>query len=293
MTHITLTRRAFAAALAAATAFGSLALTGCGDKTDKAADAPKAAAHKSDASVAPAAAADRLAEILAKGEMTIATEGTWAPWTYHDEKGVLTGFDIEVGRLIAAELGVKPVFVEGKWDGLLAGIDAGRFDIMINGVDVTPEREKAFLFSEPYVFNRTVVITRSDDERVKSMDDLKGLSTANTISSTYAEIAERHGAKVTGVDDLNQTIELLLSKRIDATLNSDVVYHDYLRAHPDAKIRIAAKGRDVIAVAIPLRNVEASKSLKERIDAAVAKLRESGRLSELSVRFFGGDLTKK
>ena len=83
--------------------------------------------------------------IKEKGEITIAMEGTWAPWTFHDEEDVLTGYDTEVGKLIAEGLGVEPVFVEGEWDGLLAGIDAGRYDIMINGVDVTPEHSV-----EPY-----------------------------------------------------------------------------------------------------------------------------------------------
>ena len=104
------------------------------------------------------AGADRLADIRAHGKIVIAMEGTWAPWTYHDEKGVLTGYDVEVGRKIAEKIGVKAEFVEGKWDGLLAGLDAGRYDLMINGVDVTPERAKVYDFSEPYAYNRMVVI---------------------------------------------------------------------------------------------------------------------------------------
>lgn len=226
-------------------------------------------------------------------KITIATEGTWAPWTYHDEKNALTGFDVELGRKIADKLGVKAVFIEGKWDGLLAGISAGRFDIMINGVDVTPERSKAFLFTEPYAFNRTVVMTKSDSDKVKTLDDLKGLSTANTISSTYAEIAEKHGAKVTGVDDLNQTFELLLSGRIDATLNAEVTYHDYMRAHPDAQIKIAAVDPDVIPVAIPMKPGEDSASMKGKLDEIIEGMRKSGELGNLSKQFFGGDLTQR
>ena len=67
-------------------------------------------------------------------------EGTWAPWTYHDENDNLVGYDVEVATEIAKKLGVEPQFVEGEWDGLLAGLDAGRYDIMVNGVDITPER---------------------------------------------------------------------------------------------------------------------------------------------------------
>lgn len=271
-------RRALLTALSAAAV---MALSGCGDKA-----APTATAQTS------AASPDLLGRVLTKGEITIATEGTWAPWTYHDDKGNLTGFDVELGRLIAAKLGVKAHFIEGKWDGLLAGINAGRFDIMINGVDMTPERENAFLFTKPYVYNRTVVMTRGDSDRVKSLTDLKGLNTANTISSTYAAVAEKYGAKVVGVDDLNQTFELLLAGRIDATLNAEVTYYDYKRAHPNADIKIAAIDPDVIPVGIPMKSGSDSATLKGKIDEILGQLKASGELGKLSTRFFGSDLTK-
>ena len=136
---------------------------------------------------------DQLGRIKEKGEITIAMEGTWAPWTYHNEKDELVGYDTEVGKAIAEKLGVKPVFIEGEWDGLLAGLDAGRYDIMINGVDYTEERGKKYDFSTPYAYNRTAVITSEDNTAISSMEDLKGKKTANTISSTYAEVAEKYG----------------------------------------------------------------------------------------------------
>ena len=68
---------------------------------------------------------DLLAQIQERGEIVIAMEGTWAPWTYHDENDELVGFDVEVGQQIAQALGVEATFVEGEWDGLLAGLDAG------------------------------------------------------------------------------------------------------------------------------------------------------------------------
>ena len=117
------------------------------------------------------------------------------------------------------------------WDGLLAGIDSGRYDIMVNGVDITEERAEKYSFSDPYAYNRTAVIVNSANDEIQSMEDLDGKSTANTISSTYAEVAEKYGATVTGVDDLEQTFELLLSGRIDATLNAEVTYYDYMIFH--------------------------------------------------------------
>ena len=269
-------RRIFLSAVAMTAA---LVLNGCSDNSDKTVKEPKQSQ-------------DLLQQIQAKGEVVIATEGTWSPWTYHDESGKLTGYDIEVGRLIAEKLGVRAHFVEGKWDGLLAGISAGRYDLMINGVDVTPERQKAYCFSQPYAYNKTVVVVSESNTTIHTMQDLKGKKTANTISSTYAEIAERYGANVVGVDDLNQTFELLLSGRIDATLNAEVVYYDYKKVHPTAPIKIAATDENVTSVAIAMKK-EGTEKLQSEINRILTDLDSRGQLKELSERFFGTDISKK
>jgi cystine transport system substrate-binding protein len=235
--------------------------------------------------------ADLLAQIKANGAITIAMEGTWAPWTYHDESDALVGYDVEVGHYLAEKLGVEAQFIEGEWDGLLAGLEAGRYDIMINGVDVTPEREQKYDFSTPYAYNRTAVIVRGDDDSIQTMEDLNGKQTANTISSTYAEVAEKYGANVTGVDDLNQTMELLLSGRIDATLNAEVTFYDYLKAHPDANVKIACLDPDETSVAIPMRKGEETATLLTAVNEALAELRADGTLTALSEKYFGTDIS--
>lgn len=233
---------------------------------------------------------DLLAQIQERGAMTFATEGTWSPWTFHDEAGELTGFDIEVARGIAQRLGVKAEFAEGEWDGLLAGLDSGRYDTMANGVSVTEERRQKYDFTDPYAFNNIVVITTGSSD-IASMDDLSGKRTANTLGSSYAILAESHGATNTGVDDFNQTIELLTQGRIDATLNDEVVFYDYMDQHPDADLKIAAVNDEPTHVAFPLRREEATAGLLDAMNGAIADMRDSGELAELSNRFFGIDIT--
>ena len=236
---------------------------------------------------------DLLARIQARGSIIVAMEGTWAPWTYHDESDTLVGYDVEVAQKVAEKLGVTVTYVEGEWDGLLAGLDDGRYDIMVNGVGIDADREKKYDFSTPYAYNRTAVIVRGNYDEIHSMDDLDGKRTANTISSTYAAQAEAHGATVTAVDDLNQTIELLLSGRIDATLNAEVVFADYQKAHPDANIKIAAYTEEVERVAIPVRKGEDSASLLTAINDALTELAEDGTLTALSEKYFGADISKE
>ncbi len=278
--------------LLSAVLLSALFLTGCGNsKTAEAGGAGSDAAAGSEAE-AGASGKDLLAQIQEKGEIVVAMEGTWAPWTYHDENDNLVGYDTEVAKLIAEKLGVTASFVEGEWDGLLAGLDAGRYDIMVNGVDITEERQKKYDFSTPYAYNRTAVIVKGDYEEIQSMEDLDGKHTANTISSTYAEVAESYGAEVTGVDDLNQTFELLLTGRIDATLNAEVTYYDYMKAHPDANIKIATLASDATQVAIPFRKGAETESLKEAVNQAIAELSAEGKLTELSEKYFGTDISR-
>ena len=236
---------------------------------------------------------DLLAQIKERGSIIVAMEGTWAPWTYHDEDDNLVGYDVEVAQNIAEKLGVEVEFIEGAWDGLLAGLDAGRYDIMVNGVGVTEERAEKYNFSTPYAYNKTAVIVRGDYDEISSMEDLKGKKTANTISSTYAAQAEAYGATVTGVDDLNQTIELLLSKRIDATLNAEVVFNDYKKEHPDSNIKIATYSDQVEEIAIPIRKGDDTVTLLDAVNNALDEMAKDGTLTELSEKYFGMDISKK
>lgn len=236
---------------------------------------------------------DLLAQIKERGSIIVAMEGTWAPWTYHDEDDNLVGYDVEVAQNIAEKLGVEVEFIEGAWDGLLAGLDAGRYDIMVNGVGVTEERAEKYNFSTPYAYNKTAVIVRGDYDEISSMEDLKGKKTANTISSTYAAQAEAYGATVTGVDDLNQTIELLLSKRIDATLNAEVVFNDYKKEHPEADVKIATYSDQVEEIAIPIRKGDDTVTLLEAVNDALDEMAKDGTLTELSEKYFGMDISKK
>lgn len=102
---------------------------------------------------APALAADDdLAAIQKTGVIRIGTEGTYAPFTFHETSdNKLVGFDVDIGRAIAAKLGVKPEFVEGKWDGLIAGLNVNRYDVVINQVGISAERQAKYDFSRPYI----------------------------------------------------------------------------------------------------------------------------------------------
>ena len=278
-------RRTFISMLSVMAAAGVLTLSGCSNSSTS-------TAASSGASSAAGSSADQLAAIQASGKLIVALEGAWQPWSYHDESDTLVGYDVEVSRAIAEKLGVEPEYVESDWDSLFAGLDAGRYDMVCNGVEVTEERAKTYAFTTPYGYIHTALAVRKDNEDIHSFEDLKGKTTANSLASTYMELAESYGATVQGIDTLEETIQLLTAGRIDATLNADVSFYDYLNVHPDADFKLVAQTAEASHVAIPVLKSEDTAYL-DALNTAIEELRADGTLKTLSEKYFGQDISSE
>lgn len=275
-------RRTFISLMGVMAAAGVLSLTGCSSKDTAA----------STASTASSATLNKLDSIQKSGKLVVALEGAWQPWSYHDASDTLVGYDVEVSRAIAEKLGVEPEYVESDWDSLFAGLDAGRYDMVCNGVEVTEERTKTYAFTTPYGYIHTALAVRKDNEDIHSFEDLKGKTTANSLASTYMELAESYGATVQGIDTLEETIQLLTAGRIDATLNADVSFYDYLNVHPDADFKLVAQTAEASHVAIPVLKSEDTAYL-DALNTAIDALRADGTLKTLSEKYFGQDISSE
>ena len=275
-------RRTFISLMGVMAAAGVLGLTGCSSKDTAA----------STASTASSATLNKLDSIQKSGKLVVALEGAWQPWSYHDSSDTLVGYDVEVSRAIAEKLGVEPEYVESDWDSLFAGLDAGRYDMVCNGVEVTGERAKTYAFTAPYGYIHTALAVRKDNEDIHSFEDLKGKTTANSLASTYMELAESYGATVQGIDTLEETIQLLTAGRIDATLNADVSFYDYLNVHPEADFKLVAQTAEASHVAIPVLKSEDTAYL-DALNTAIEELRADGTLKTLSEKYFGQDISSE
>jgi cystine transport system substrate-binding protein len=228
--------------------------------------------------------------LVTEGTLTVATEGTYRPFTFHDESGELVGFDVEIAEAVADKLGLEVEFQETQWDAIFAGLDAGRFDVIANQVSINPEREEKYLFSEPYTVSPGVIVVPEDDDSITSFADLEGKTTAQSLQSNWYELAEESGATVEAVEGWAQAVALVQQGRVDATINDNLTFLDYENSEGPTGLKIAAETDD------PAHNAFAftkdKTALVDAVDEALAELREEGVLAEISDKYFGADVTQ-
>ena len=237
---------------------------------------------------------DLLQRINNGGTINVGTEGTYPPFTYHDESGKLTGYDVEVTRAVADKLGVDVEFKETQWDAMLAGLKAGRFDIVANQVSLTtPERQATFDKSADYSYSGPMALTRQDDQRIKTLADVKGLSSAQSLSSNYGEMAEKAGAKIVPVDGMAQALALVQQGRADFTFNDSLALLDYLKKNPNSGLQVAwtAPADEKIGAGFIVN--KGNDEALAKISGAVEELRADGTLKKLGEQFFGVDVSVK
>jgi cystine transport system substrate-binding protein len=235
-------------------------------------------------------AADPLAAVKQSGVLKVGTEGTYSPFTFHDPKtNALTGYDVDVITAVAQQLGVKPQFSETPFDAIFGGLEAKRWDVVANQVSITDERKAKYDFSTPYTVSQGVVVTRADDTSVTSLADVKGKTSAQSVTSNFAQTATKAGAKVEAVEGFTQAVTLLKQKRVDITINDNLAVLDYQKSTGDKSVKIAAQTEDRTEQAFAFRK---DSGLAAGVDAALEKLRTDGTLTELSTKWFGSDVSR-
>ncbi|MFJ6113500.1 amino acid ABC transporter substrate-binding protein [Agrococcus sediminis] len=267
------------AVVLAALAAASVALVGCSSGSEPA------------ASGEPSSTGLTLEQVQEAGVLVVGTEGTYSPFSFHEGgAGELTGYDVEVITAVAEELGVEVEFQETQWDAIFAGLDSGRFDVIANQVSITPERLERYEFSTPYTYSPGVLIVPEGSD-ITGFDALEGRSSAQSLTSNWAEVATDAGADVEEVEGFAQAAELLRQGRVDATINDRLTFLDYEQSQGgETGLEVVAETEEVSESAVAFR--AGSESLVAAVDEALAALAADGTLAEISERYFGEDVSQ-
>ena len=230
------------------------------------------------------------AKTLREGTLKVATEGTFSPFSYYNDKNELVGYDVDVARAVAEKLGLKIEFLTAPWDAMLAAFDAGKADAVFNQVSITDERKKKYEYSVPYTVVYGAIIVHKDNNDIKSFEDLKGKKNADSATSNWAQVAKKYGAQNVTVDSFAKSMELLIARRVDTVVRDNTVFYDFLKQRPGAPIKIAAKLKDVDYSAAIVQ--KGNKELADQISKALNELKAEGKLKEISLKYFGKDVSE-
>ena len=292
-----------------------LALSGCGGgaaETNAPAAATAASSAAGEAASSEEAASEEASseEAAAEGESSAATdgalqrvldegvlragaEGNWNPFVYNDAEGTLKGYDVEIVEEIARRLGVEVEWsIASKWDGVIAGLQANRYDVIFCGIT------KANLASGPdligtiaYREDPIVLVVADDNTEINGWEDLDGKLSGNALTGDYGSIAKSYGAELTDAS-LDQAMELLQQHRIDCHVNSQVAFNTYMEEKPDAKVHVVDTyvPEDPTDSEIYGMLLKGNESLRDKINEILQEMLDDGYCKELAVKYFGQEV---
>lgn len=258
-------------------AFATVFLVACGAKTKESGDAS-------------------LSKVEEKKILTVATSGTLFPSSYYNDKNELVGYDIDIAKEVAKRLDLKIEFKEYNVDGQIASLDKGETDFAANDFGLTAEdRKKKFSLSTPIKYSFTSLIVRkSDDSGIHSLDDLKGKKAAGEPNTSYMKFAEKMGAIPVTYDNAtnDQYLTDVANGRTDVIINDYYLQKMSVGGLPNIPVKIL-DGLYFDPSESGFLFKKESDKLREKVDSTLEEMKKDGTLAKISNTYFGEDVSVK
>lgn len=226
-------------------------------------------------------------------KLVVATSGTLFPASYYNDQNELTGYSVEVSREVAKRLGLEIEFKEYNIDGTIASLKNGTADLIANDLSLSEARAKNFALSLPlkYSFD-SMIVRKSDDSGIASLEDLKGKKAAGEATTGYMKIAEKFGAELVSYDNAtnDQYLTDVANGRTDVILNDYYLQKMSVGALPDIPVKILEDVYFNASTSGLLYNKK-DVALREKIDGVIKEMQQEGQLKTLAESFFGTDVS--
>ncbi|MFD1957286.1 transporter substrate-binding domain-containing protein [Paenibacillus thailandensis] len=242
------------------------------------------------ATSSPQDSSNLLEQIKANGKLKVGLMGTYAPYNFLNENKELDGFDVDIAKEVAKRLGVEAEFVTQDWSGMIAGLQAKKFDAVVSQMTITDERKQQMDFSDPYITNQVKIIVKEDNGSITKVEDFKGKNIGvglGTNDETYlrTELMPKVGDfTIKTYDDVILSLADLNNGRIDATINN--IYA--------LKPIIEENGYKIKAVGEPIKSDQAgiavrknNPELVEALNNALQEMKDDGTYAEIFKKWFG------
>lgn len=230
-------------------------------------------------------------------EIRVGSENAYKPFAYLDEKNVATGYDNEVVKIVASYIkDAKLEFMSVPWNAIFGGLDSSKFDLIANQIVKTKEREEKYLFSKlPYFYGASTLITL-EDENISNIEELNNAKIGVTVGSNHAKLLENYlkenpnfKAQIVYYKTSPTLVADLKNKRLDAIVNDPIAVIDYAKAQ-NIKVKPSVFVFEKVPVYFVFR--KDSKELADLVDEALEKAIKEGKISELSLKYFGVDQSR-
>ena len=238
------------------------------------------------------AAENLLNKVKDRGTLLVGLEGTYPPFSFQDESGKLTGFEVEFAEQLAQHLGVKASLKPTKWDGMLASLDSKRIDVVINQVTISDDRKKKYDFSTPYTVSGVqALIMKAKAGTITKPEDLSGKKVGVGLGSNYEQWLRDNvkNVDIRTYDDDPTKYQDLRSGRLDAILVDRLAALDLVKKTGNT-MAVAGNAFSRLESGVALR--KGDEDLLKAINQAIAEMQKDGSLSKLSEKWFGADVTK-
>jgi polar amino acid transport system substrate-binding protein len=230
-------------------------------------------------------------DLVSKDNLTVCTHLPYKPFEYSNSSGDVVGFDVDLTNLLAKKLGVKQKIVDVDWNQVTSGaaFKAGKCDVGMGAMTITPERSKAILISDPY-FNATQAMLAKSSAGVKSLADLKGKKVGvqtDTTGEIYGnKFAKQYGYTVVVFDDYALEVDAVKAGTVDAAINDNGVLYDFAKANPETSVVKEFNTGEKYGFAAEKNNANATK-LMDKFNAAMSAAKSDGTMDTLFKKWFG------
>ncbi len=226
----------------------------------------------------------------AEKTFTVASDGTWPPMEYLDDKKQVIGYSTDYINAIGKEMGIKFDIRNVAWDGIFAGVAAGNYDIVASSVTITPERQKQFLFSDPYCEIRQALMVPIDS-KIKTMADLKGKKVGGQIGTTGIFVTEKAnvGAIIKEYEDLGLAAQDMANGRIDAVMADAPVAKYFANKRKDFnnKFKIVYQTPEAEYYGFTLK--KGQEELAKLLNEGIKRIKANGTEKELQIKWMGAE----
>ncbi|MBC7631932.1 ABC transporter substrate-binding protein/permease [Aeromicrobium sp.] len=226
-----------------------------------------------------------------KPVIRVGTEGVYPPFSFHDATtDDLTGYDIEVIKAVAKKAGWKLEFVETTFDAIFTALESKRIDVIANQVTLNPERKAKYGLGTTYTYSRGVIVVKTGVKGIKTLKDIKGKVAAESITTSWADVARKAGAKVQAVEGFSQAAALVEQGRADLLINDNIAALDYLNTTGSKGIEIVGNAGDEVSEQV-LAFRKSDTALLAQSNKALAELKADGTLAKISEKYFKTDVS--